>query len=94
MISTIDLVNQYESLRRLALGETCKTAVHRNGLFLLIHKGMACWIESWLNRKVDMGIGQGNLTERGGQETKTQQPKLEFVTMLADIILANRREVK
>lgn len=93
----IDLVNEYENLRHFVLEASPEIAnnCNRNGLFLLIHKGMTCWMESWQNYKAEIGnISQENSVPKGDPEIKAQQPKLELITMIADIMLANRREVK
>ena len=81
------LVEYYEGLRSIALGATAQMLVNR-GLALLMHKGMATWIQSWsrlCNKK-----RQQDITSKSEQSTWSN---LGVVPMLAEMTLSAAKAV-
>jgi tRNA(Met) C34 N-acetyltransferase TmcA len=81
------LVDRYEELRSTALGTTVGTSAIR-GLAVLMHKGMATWIQTW-SRLIETRA-MPDSTSKSGQFSPVYP---EVVTMLAEMTMSAAREV-
>lgn len=82
------LVERYEELRSTVTGTSIETSANR-GLALLMHKGMATWMEAW-SRLTGPKVQSDSTCEPGN--SAKEYPGV--VTMLAQMTLSVAREVR
>jgi hypothetical protein len=83
-------VDRYEDLRAIALGIP-EVGLSSRGLALLMHKGMATWMNTWSHLTTEQ-----ESTIRPNHRDKPRQPALVhsgLITMLAEMTLSAAREV-
>lgn len=90
-----ELINCYENLRKLALGEMEVEHSNKYGISLLIHKGLPTWIKTWVSclaKDNEIEEQKNNFpAKQGGERLEKMNVHAEMVSIIANIIVNHHK---